>query len=99
MFPSPDLIAALARERQDALLREAEQQRLVRQAIGRKPRWRYRLVRVLHSVERREHVKRGAKAGQGLKEGRSALRLGAEDAELAGGIVEAAAAHVFPWWP
>ena len=28
----PDLIAALARERQDALLRESEQQRLVREA-------------------------------------------------------------------
>ena len=93
MIPSPDLITALARERQNALLRDAEQQRLVRHAIGGKPRWRYRLVRVLHSLERREHVKRGAKAGQGLKEGRSALRCGVEDAELASGIVEVAAAE------
>src|SRR5947209_18579772 len=54
--------------------------------VGWNPRRGYRFVRVLHSLERGEHVKRRAKACQGLKERSSTLRRGVEYAELVGGI-------------
>lgn len=67
--------------------------------VGWNPRHGYPLICVLHSLKRREHVKRRTKACEGSKEVSSALRRGVEHAELASGTVEAAATYVFPWWP
>ena len=63
-FGHPDLIAALARERHNALLREAEQQRLVREARFAQtrpdaPGWAARVRRTLAFRRRPVHSQVG----------------------------------------